>query len=412
MKTEIEALSPAFWAWVREHEGESAASLALSARKVMDADTARLALTQVEARHKARGKIGALLRRCPEFLFPSALVAEQCTAWPVALFNAQAMGIKPGDSLMDLTFGLGIDAFAAAETGAGVAGVDIDPQAAEAGRHNASALGLDVDPHCSDAIDWLEGAAARGERFDVVFADPARRRDGGARAYAFADCSPDLGRIMELAPEFTGRLVVKASPMLDVDAVMREVPQVSTLWCVGLRGECKEILLVCDFGSEERQVAVAELDGNGGEILLREPWPRVPYGSRASAVPAPGEWLCLPSAALGKARMQREIERRWPEMRPVRAQRSIYTSGSKPEGFPGRCLYINKVYGSLREAMRALEGEAANVACFDYGVTPDGLRKKLGLRPLSDDSRLVAGMQAGGKRLLLDCVSGPDRVSG
>lgn len=144
MKTGIEVLTAEFWAWVREHAGESAVSLAPEARKVMDADTAALALTQVQARHKARGKLGPLSERCQEFLFPSALLAEQCTAWAVARFNAQAMGIVPGTSLLDITFGLGLDAFAAAEAGARVTGVDIDAKAARAGHHNAAALGLDV----------------------------------------------------------------------------------------------------------------------------------------------------------------------------------------------------------------------------------------------------------------------------
>lgn len=64
------------------------------------------------------------------------------------------------------------------------------------------------------------------------------------------------------------------------------------------------------------------------------------------------------------------------------------------------------MYGSLREAARALKGEAANVACFDYGLTPEALCKKLGLRPLGDDSRLVVGLLAGRRRLVLDCLNG------
>lgn len=406
MKTGIEALTAEFWAWVREHAGESAVSLAPEARKVMDADTAALALTQVQARHKARGKLGPLPERCPEFLFPSALLAEQCTAWAVARFNAQAMGIMPGTSLLDITFGLGLDAFAAAEAGARVTGVDIDAKAARAGRHNAAALGLDVCVHCADAIEWMGDAKERGERFDVVFADPARRREGGGRAYAFSDCRPDLGRILMLAPKVTGRLVVKASPMLDVDAVMRVVPQANMLWCVGLRGECKEILLVCDFGSAGRELGMAELDGLGDAVTLRRSWPRQSSGRVPGTLPQEGAWLCLPSAALAKARLQGVTMERWTGLLPVREERSIYTAGSRPEGFPGRCLYINKMYGSLREAARALKGEAANVACFDYGLTPEALCKKLGLRPLGDDSRLVVGLLAGRRRLVLDCLNG------
>lgn len=178
MKTGIEALTAEFWAWVREHAGESAVSLATEARKVMDVDTAALALTQVQARHKARGKLGPLPERCPEFLFPSALLAEQCTAWAVARFNAQAMGIVPGTSLLDITFGLGLDAFAAAEAGARVIGVDIDAKAARAGRHNAAALGLDVCVHCADAIEWMGGRQGEGRAVRCGVRRPGAEKRG------------------------------------------------------------------------------------------------------------------------------------------------------------------------------------------------------------------------------------------
>lgn len=405
MKTKIGIFTPEFWEWIYAHSKASIGTLALEARKVMDADTASLALTQVEGRRKAASKIGQFIEQCPRFIFPSALVVEQCSSLPVARFNAQVAGLKQASRMADLTFGLGIDAFAAAMAGAQVQGVDIDRTAADVGQHNADSLGLNVKVQCSDAIKWLEEAARRGEHFDVLFADPARRRDGGERAYAFADCQPDLGRILDIAPSLTQRLLVKASPMLDVDAVMNELPQVSTLWCVGLRGECKELLLQCDFDSSQRRICVAELDGIDDSIILESPWPRPELIAANVEVSLEGKWLCLPSAALAKARIGDTIMAQWSHFRPLIPQRSIYTTDTYTEGFPGRCLYIKNVYKSLRQAQRLLKGETANVACFDYDLSAEALRARLKLRPLSDAGRFVVGMQVAGEHLLLDCVN-------
>ena len=160
-----------FWEWVAAHAGSPAtASLAEQARKA-HGDEAPLALTQIEGRRKAAAKLRKTLQHS-EFMFPSTLLAEQCTDERVAAFNASAAGSVKGKKVLDLTFGLGIDAFAFARAGASVTGVERYIEAVEAGRHNAAILGLDVRVVCDDALDFLQQAVMHGESFDLIYIDP------------------------------------------------------------------------------------------------------------------------------------------------------------------------------------------------------------------------------------------------
>ena len=62
MEAKIEALTPEFWQWIENVDSNNPVALATSARKVMEPETASLALTQIEARRKARNKIAPILR--------------------------------------------------------------------------------------------------------------------------------------------------------------------------------------------------------------------------------------------------------------------------------------------------------------------------------------------------------------
>lgn len=94
-----------------------------------------------------------------------------------------------GRTLLNL-FGYsgGFAVHAALAGAARVVTVDIAPDATEAARENFRLNGLDAGAHdfvTADAFDFLEAAARRGERWEIVVSDPpsfARRREAAKRA--------------------------------------------------------------------------------------------------------------------------------------------------------------------------------------------------------------------------------------
>ncbi|MDE7335278.1 MAG: hypothetical protein K2N10_03060, partial [Muribaculaceae bacterium] len=66
-------------------------------------------ILQDECRRRASAKLAATLLSAPDFRFPTALSAEQASADSVAEFHASLR--QGGENVVDLPWGVGIDAF-------------------------------------------------------------------------------------------------------------------------------------------------------------------------------------------------------------------------------------------------------------------------------------------------------------
>ncbi|GGK92471.1 class I SAM-dependent methyltransferase [Mangrovihabitans endophyticus] len=181
------------------------AASALRARGV-PADLAAAALTQVDLRGRAAGKFGPDAER----MFFTRTGLEQATRRSVAERRAARLAAAGVRTMADLGCGLGADALAAGRAGIAVHAVDADPLTAAAARANVAACGLShlVRVDCADAT------TVEVERFDAVFADPARRRAGRGRVFDPRACSPPWDFVLALAGQVP-RTVLKLAPGID-----------------------------------------------------------------------------------------------------------------------------------------------------------------------------------------------------
>ncbi|GAA2489626.1 class I SAM-dependent methyltransferase [Winogradskya humida] len=182
-----------------------AAASALRSRGV-DASLAAAALTQTELRRRAAGKLGAAAAT----MFFTRPGFEQATRAVVADRRAARLRAAGVTSMADLGCGLGSDALAAARQGIRVYAVDADPVTAAVAAANVEAAGLTelVTVECADAT------TVEVEKYDAVFADPARRRAGRGRVMDPRSWSPSWDFIGAL-PARVPRTVLKLAPGID-----------------------------------------------------------------------------------------------------------------------------------------------------------------------------------------------------
>ncbi|MDE5745753.1 MAG: class I SAM-dependent methyltransferase, partial [Paramuribaculum sp.] len=201
------------------------------------------AILQIECRRKAATKLKETLA-CREFIFPTSLSAEQCTSDILARFHAS---LVKGDSVLDMTAGLCIDAFHVAREGHTITAIERNKLLTEAAETNTEALGINnIEIINADSVEWLK---ATDRSFDTIFIDPARRGEGGKRIFALSDCEPDVIKLMPLIRQKCSRLIVKASPMLDISSIISSLGSETTIYITGSPTECKEIVAVLDFDS-------------------------------------------------------------------------------------------------------------------------------------------------------------------
>jgi hypothetical protein len=196
-------------------------------RRRYDAAVVAAAVTQASLRHRAVAKFGPV-DAARMFFTPDGL--EQATRSAVGSHRAARIaGTLAGASVVDLGCGIGGDLISAARAGLRVTGVERDPETAAAARANLAALGLPGEVLVGDA------EAQDITRYEVVFADPARRADG-RRVFDHNAYSPPWSFISKL---LTRTACVKVAPGIPHEAVPDGV---EAEW-VSDAGEVKEAAL-------------------------------------------------------------------------------------------------------------------------------------------------------------------------
>ena len=170
-------------------------------------DHAALVATQVKYLQRARRKLPSLYdARCiiPPRAFEQSSSEECAERKPLT-----------GDSVLDLTCGLGIDAIALARRFRRVVAVERDEALARVVRHNLTLLGIsNVEVVNSTAEEYV---SACNDHFDWIYADPDRRSDTGRKMVCLEDCSPDMLALMPHLRRLGERVAIKLSPLFDCD---------------------------------------------------------------------------------------------------------------------------------------------------------------------------------------------------
>lgn len=161
---------------------------------------------------------------------------EQCSSEAVAALKPFGSGL----AALDLTCGLGVDTSALAGLYTHVTALEPDPVRFRLAQHNLPLLGHAVTLSPMRAEDWL--AAHADATFDLVYLDPDRRDAAGQRHFRLADTQPDVLGLLPALLRVAPRVLLKASPMLDVDAALRELGAVHQVTVLAADGECKELL--------------------------------------------------------------------------------------------------------------------------------------------------------------------------
>ena len=382
--------------WIEEHHNDDTTKLRLSCRKKDDASIYEFAIMQIECRKKASKKLHNTLQS-PYFVFPTTLSAEQCTSDELAEFHATL--ITKGETILDMTAGLGVDAFHLAQKAKHVTAIDLNKDVAQALSINAEVLGLtNFTAINADSVEFLKNST---DCFDTIFIDPARRGDGGKRLFALADCQPNIVELIDCVKERCNKLIVKASPMLDATQVLRELPDTTDLYAIGTRQECKEIVAVVDFKNSKSSptlhcITINDESTDFSFSIENESLAVSHYGEICE-----GMYLYEPHPSVMKMQPFKLISQHF-NIQKLHQHTHLYASIQIISNFPGDCYKIERIYPFSSRILKevAKEYPRANVAVRNFILSAEGLRKRLKIK---DDNkyRLYGVTSSNDDRLLI-----------
>jgi hypothetical protein len=166
---------------------------------------------------------------------------QQSTSENVARFKSK---ILKGESLLDLSAGIGVDDLFFCKSFENVVGIDNNQELNELAKYNFKRLKIDNYKRLTgNAEDTIQG------KWSCIYVDPDRRKES-ERKVMLEDLSPNVLQLLPEIKKHTQQLAIKLSPLFDISEAERVFDDLSEVYVLSDGNEVKELLLVLDFGAK------------------------------------------------------------------------------------------------------------------------------------------------------------------
>ena len=390
-------LTEAEKAFIKTHLNDEVTSLLLQANKYPNLNIPDL-VWQIKARQKAKTKLPEWFEN-EDIIFPKMLSVEQSSSEITAKFKAN---LVQGETLIDLTGGMGVDMAYMSKNFKKAIYIERIPELLAITEYNFKVLGI-------ENVEFKAPQPPEGEFFSPIltpplgvgglwiYLDPHRRDDTGNKVVSLQDCEPNILTIKNLLFTKTNQILLKASPMLDINLAVSELQNVVNIYVVAVENEVKEILfhLQKDYQEEPQYHAVNLPNDNFVFKKSEEKNAMIKMGS-------PQQYLYEPNATIMKAGGFRIIAQRF-DLQKIAPHSHLYTSTDLVEKFPGRSFKIEGVCKlDKKEIAHYLSENKANITIRNFPLSVKQIREKL---KLSDggDTYLFATTDAENQKIVIVC---------
>jgi hypothetical protein len=362
--------------FIEKHENANVHELLLK-HKMIEGVPISLIVDQIAGRKKA-------IEKLPQFygaknvLYPPVINLEQSSSETTALFKAEFVKRnvdQPLNNGVDLTGGFGVDTYYLSDVFDQFIAVEPNNDLLEIAKHNHLALSrTNISYYNLTAEAFLQSPKTA----DFFYIDPSRRSKTNQKVFSLSECTPDILQLQQIIFSKSNYLLVKTSPLLDIQLGLKELHHVKKVVVLSVDNECKELLFFSDSNfNGEPEIAAVNL-GRPSESYFnfsisdeQSAW--VNYGEAES-------FLYEPNAAILKAGAFKLIASR-AGLKKLHQNTHLYTSEKVHEDFDGR---IFRVIGTTKPDPKILtqyfpEGKA-NITVRNYPLTVEELRKKTKLK--------------------------------
>ncbi len=362
--------SPELRSFIQEHISDDTDRLLLTASRYPDIDIP-FAVEQIMARRHIKDKLPSWYAN-ENLVFPSRLSAEQCSSEITACYKKELI---TGKTLCDLTGGLGIDTYYFAQKAEKVHYIERFPEYCKAAKHNFQELKAEnIQVHEADSRDMITSFEA-----DTFYIDPARRAGYNQRVFALADCEPDILQLKTILLGHTQQLIIKISPMADLEETLRLLPETKEIHILSVKNECKELLFILTPQQQPftRQVHIYAINFTTQEE--KKIFSFYPEEEKLAELHTgePEKYLYEPHAALLKSGAFKLIAQRF-NLTKLHKHSHLYSSDTYHENFPGRIFKIDKTYEFSGKLLKQLGKEIpqANITTRNFQLSVAELRKR------------------------------------
>lgn len=381
--------------WTELYKESSADRLLLGSNKVPK-ELKPLVATQLEVRKKWKRKYPSLFEK--PFFLPHTRNFEQASSEATARFKSQF--IKGDVTLVDLTGGAGIDFLFMSQKAGRAYYIEKDSEVALATEYNLRHYDTKLPPLSfvvGDALESLQSLATESDLF--LYCDPSRRAESGKRTFLLEDISPNPIELLERLQQMHQRtsLLLKLSPLMDLEALVQSLPSVSEVYILEAQGEVKEILaFIPDIHHintnplEEVSIKAIDLSSQGevknsfSFLLAEEKRASTLYSSTIK------KYLYYPAASLLKAGAFKKLAEYY-SLEELHPNSHLYTSDHLVANFLGKAFIVKEAIPFAKNKVKQLKKSysKADFSVRNFPLPAEELRRITRIAS-SDSCRIFA----------------------
>ncbi len=360
-------LLPKVQEFISKHQDHDVRQLALKKNPDASWDYGVI-IDQIKTRQKAKTKSPDLYET-DRFIFPASSVFEQASSSACATYKSN---LARGVSFIDLTAGAGIDSYHIAKNFQSADIIERDSNSADLLKHNMALLANNITVHHCDAQEYLQAVS----KVDFIFIDPQRRENGRKGIFDLSSCSPDVISLLPLLKEKSDRVMVKTSPVLDIERAISSLQYVVQVHVVQWRGECKEVLYELDFASnitpDNVIITAVNIDDNG-EILQKLSFKISDEKTAQPKYSMPQKYIYEPYPAFMKSGGFKSMAIQF-DIYKIDTNSHLYTSNTKHENFIGKIYEFIEIKPAKAKGLNL---KKADLTLRNFPSNIHDLKKKL-----------------------------------
>jgi hypothetical protein len=356
------------------HETDDVQNLLLHTRKTSGLSFGLIA-DQIIGRRKISSKAPSLYKT-KGIIYPPSINLEQCSSEVTAKFKTQILlkefGCKNFQSVADISGGFGIDSYFLSRAATNLDFVEPNPYLIEIVKHNFDILKIkNITFHHMTAESFLN---APFRKFDFVFVDPSRRDNRAKKVFSLSDCQPDMTSLLPRLFEVAKDVLLKASPLLDLQQGLSELISVRKIIVVSVDNECKELLFILqDNFSREPTIETYNLD-HQGKVKHSFSFSRSDEKITIAHFDEPQVYIYEPNSSILKSGAFKLIGEKF-GLKKLHPNTHLYTSSVIKDDFPGRVFKIKDFAINSND----IPERKANVITRNYPLKTENLKRKLKL---------------------------------
>ncbi len=321
-------------------------------------------IQQIQSKQKCATKLPTWFAGS-SVIYPVKVSVEQSSSEITAAYKAS---LVQGNSLIDLTGGMGVDCYYFAKQIKKVTHCELSADLSAIVQHNFGVFGVkNVDFVAGNSLDYLQQSA---KQFDWIYIDPSRRNGAKGKVFLLEDCLPNVPENLELLFAHSQKILLKTAPILDIRSGINSLKQVEEIHIVAVENEVKELLWVLSkSAAQQPTIHTINYSKHGIEEVSFETNSAV-----VCSYSLPQTYLYEANSAIMKSGEFTAVALRQ-GVSKLHEHSHLYTHAELVD-FPGRAFKVEACLPYHKTEMKKLMNCKANISVRNFPDSVEEIRKK------------------------------------